>query len=267
MLAYAEAVEHTGAVADAVADDEAASVDGVPSETGTAVAELTFPVLGPVTFTDDWHAPRSGGRLHEGLDLLGVAGQPVRAVFDGTVTDIDLENTGTAGVRVTVTRDDGVYANYFHLNDDTPGTADGAAPAELRVHPAIETGTRVAAGQVIGYMGDSGNAGVPHLHFELRTADGVPLPPYAAVRAAADRERCKPGLTPGRTPVVAGDGPATITAVTGPGGAAWQIGSDGTVSALGAAGLIAVDADCPTDPSTRWMHSTGHSDAAREATD
>ena len=58
---------------------------------------------------------------------------------------------------ITVTGADGWYYNYFHVNDDTPGTDDGAAGPEWQVAPADgrKPGPRR---QVIGYMGDSGNA-------------------------------------------------------------------------------------------------------------
>ena len=133
------------------------------------IRSIAFPILGPVEFIDDWHFPRDGGRRrHEGNDLLGTAGQPLRAAVDGVVTRLRDENVGTAGVVVSITDPDGYRYNYFHLNDDGPdGT--GTARAEFRIHRALTVGSRVNAGQIIGFMGDTGNAtGIPHLHFETR---------------------------------------------------------------------------------------------------
>ena len=73
------------------------------------------------------------------------------------------------GTRLLATADGWRY-HYFHLNNDTPGSDDGRGDA-LWTYPAgLRVGDRVRAGQIIGYMGDSGNSehSVPHLHFEIR---------------------------------------------------------------------------------------------------
>ena len=110
------------------------------------IRSIAFPVLGPVEFIDDWHFPRDGGRRrHEGNDLIGTAGQPLRAAVDGVVTRLRHENVGTAGVVVSITDPDGYRYNFFHLNDDGPdGT--GTARAEFRIHPALTVGSRVERG-------------------------------------------------------------------------------------------------------------------------
>jgi len=233
----------------------------LPADSDPLVPSIAFPVLGPVSFSHDWQHPRGehGERLHEGIDLLGVAGQPLRAAFDGTVTSIGFVDRGIAGVSITLTRDDGLYANYFHLNDDTPGTADGSALVGLRVHGQLSVGQRVKAGQIIGYMGDSGNAtGVPHLHFELRTPERIPMDPYPAVLGAQQREQCSVGIGPWSSRF---DSPADVAAVlatlspeqaaslasivppapyvvAGPDGATWTVGVDGSVTATGVGALI-----------------------------
>ncbi len=162
----------------------------LPSDTEALIPAIAFPVLGPVEFVDDWHFERDGGaRRHEGLDLLGYEGQPIRAVFDGVITAIDDDPSGIAGNGLRLTRDDGLYANYFHLSNSETGP----------VHSSLEVGTRVRAGQIIGFMGSTGNAGIPHLHFELRTAEREPMAPYPAVLEAVQREQCTVGLGPWST--------------------------------------------------------------------
>ena len=200
--------------------------------------ELTFPVLGPVRYSGGWGAPRGdhGERRHEGTDILGVRGQPLRAAFDGTVTRYQLEDRGISGAAITITRADGLRANYFHVNTDdlVDGTED-AAPASWRIPTAVELGSTVSAGQIVGFMGDSGNAvGVPHLHFELRTPEGVPFDPFPALRSAEDNERCAPAFGPWANVGAIPDVPvAPVVEVRGPDGASWQLTARGEVVAFG----------------------------------
>jgi murein DD-endopeptidase MepM/ murein hydrolase activator NlpD len=233
---------------------EAGSPVYLPADSNPLIPAIAFPVLGPTTFWDDWHAPRDGGaRRHEGLDFMGVDGQPLRAAFDGVVTRIRPDNVGLPGVGITITREDGLRANYFHLD------------ATLRWHPHLEVGDRVKAGQVIAYMGSTGNAGIPHLHFELRTPEGEPMAPYPAVLEAIQREQCSVGIGPWSTVFAS---PAEIAAnlaeaaeaaraagveladlvrlfqpdvfeVEGPDGALWKVDSFGGVTATGVGALIA----------------------------
>lgn len=241
----------------------------LPSDTDALIPAIAFPVLGPVEFVDDWHFDRDGGaRRHEGLDLLGYEGQPIRAAFDGVITAIDDVPSGIAGNGLRLTRDDGLYANYFHLSNSETGP----------VHAALEVGTRVRAGQIIGFMGSTGNAGIPHLHFELRTAEREPMAPYPAVLEAVQREQCAVGLGPWSTEFMSPAAKAAAEAeaaaalagltaeevealaaaaeaaadeveyvtIEGPDGAQWVIGTDGSVTASGQAAMIgSYQADCP----------------------
>ena len=173
--------------------------------------------------------------------------------------------TGIAGARVTIVADDGYRYHYFHLNNDTPGTDDGEAEHHWTLPPALTTGQRVSAGQIIGYLGDSGNSehSVAHLHFEIRDPAGTPVPSYPLLVEAAARETCSVGLGPwvvpltssaATTPVstrsenLAENSPpiaqpkrvehATIRAGSLSG--EWSIDSEGRVTAWGAAALVAV---------------------------
>ena len=82
------------------------------------------------------------------------------------------------GRHITLCGDDGREYRYLHLNNDTPGTDDGAAGLEHVFAPGIRQGLRVARGQHIAYMGDSGNAEAtaPHLHLDV--FDDAVLDPY-----------------------------------------------------------------------------------------
>lgn len=108
-----------------------------------------FPVLGASmkSFSNDWGAPRSGGRGHEGTDIFAPSGTPLIAVTGGTITAAGNDG-GKGGLRVWI---NGTFY-YAHLS---------------KLGPGIKAGVRVKAGQVIGYVGNSGNAAStpPHLHF------------------------------------------------------------------------------------------------------
>ena len=128
---------------------------------------LFCPVDGPVSFTDTYGAPRSGGRRHQGVDMFAPMRTPVAAIVDGTLTRRETSDLG--GLSVYLRGADGTEYFYTHL----AGYSE-AAP-----------GQKVNAGTVIGYVGDTGNAkgGPPHLHFEVR-AGGVPVNPTPTARAA-----------------------------------------------------------------------------------
>lgn len=125
---------------------------------GIPIADIVFPVLGPVTWSDTFGAPRDGGaRKHMGQDLPAPKMRPILAAFDGVWQGASLIS------------DSGLAATYIHLNNDTPGTDDGQGGHEYMFAPGIWSGVRVVAGQFVAYNGDSGNAEEtgPHLHFEL----------------------------------------------------------------------------------------------------
>jgi Peptidase family M23 len=202
---------------------------------------ISFPVLGPVRYSNDFGACRDGcARHHEGNDLLGVRMQPLLAAVDGTITRIRYENEGTAGAAISVTGADGWYYNYFHVNNDTPGTDDGAAGHQWQVKPGLMVGSHVRAGQVIGYMGDSGNSegSVPHLHFEVRTPDHTPVNPYYSLVAAQKRETCTPDDAAWTNTALGALSPKAVAIIPLADGGQWVIDIDGRLHAEGPAARI-----------------------------
>lgn len=147
------------------------------------------------TFASTFGAPRSGGRRHEGTDLMAPKMTPVYAAADGVVSRIATQRR--AGRYLVIDHGDGWETWYVHLNNDTPGTNDGRAAWTSTVVPGMEVGTAVVAGQHIAWVGDSGNAegGTPHTHFEIqrngRSIDPYPylVPAYEAALAARAEER------------------------------------------------------------------------------
>ena len=147
------------------------------------VRDMTFPVLGKVNFADTFGAPRSGGRSHQGTDIMGAKMLKLVAAADGTVTALRPDNPGLSGNSMTITDADGWRYVYIHINNDTPGTDDGRNVYDHAFASGIRRGSKVRAGQHVAYMGDSGNAenAGSHLHFELHKPDGTVVNPYQSL--------------------------------------------------------------------------------------
>ncbi len=122
------------------------------------------PVAGSSVFVDSWGAPRWGGRVHTGTDLMGARGTPLVAVADGT---IQLGSSPAGGNTVWLAADHGVSYFYAHL--------DGFG--------GVSSGQWVSRGTVIGYMGDTGNPapGAYHLHFGIYPNGRGAVNPYPTV--------------------------------------------------------------------------------------
>lgn len=150
------------------------------------VYRMGFPVLGGGS--PGWSLfgePRAGGaRLHAGVDILAPKLTPVVAVRAGTVSSVR-DQPGDC-CWVSVRHDDGWSSMYVHLNNDTVGTNDGRG---VGIRPDLTPGHRVAQGELLGWIGDSGNAegGPPHLHFELRSPWGEPVDPGPSLYSARRR--------------------------------------------------------------------------------
>jgi murein DD-endopeptidase MepM/ murein hydrolase activator NlpD len=124
---------------------------------------IVCPVRGAVSFTDTWGAPRPQGP-HQGVDLMAARGTPDVAVIAGTVT---FKTGAVSGNGAYLSGDDGNLYYYFHL-DHWEGLP-----------------RRVAQGEVIGYVGNTGDAagGPTHTHFEIHPGHGPAVNPYPSVRA------------------------------------------------------------------------------------
>jgi len=164
------------------------------SPAAALVKPIIFPVDGTVTYTDTFGACRDGcARRHEGQDLMGKRMMRLVAAVDGTVHRLVFNNTSSGGNSVTIKGADGWTYHYLHVNNDTPGTDDAKATRAQAFPSNVLVGARVTRGQLIAYMGDSGNAEStsPHLHFEIRqppapgSYTGVAINPYDSLRAAS----------------------------------------------------------------------------------
>jgi len=157
-----------------------------PSPTGPPEREMVFPFATPVWFSDTFGAPRSGGRQHAGQDLMAPKMTPLVATADAEVTWLRWTDDGNAGNYLVLTDAQGWKYSYMHLNNDTPGTDDGANRYDQAFADGIRRGQRVRAGELIGWVGDSGNAErtSPHLHFELARPDGTTVSGFNSLAAA-----------------------------------------------------------------------------------
>jgi murein DD-endopeptidase MepM/ murein hydrolase activator NlpD len=134
----------------------------IPSSAGMAC-----PINGFTTFTDTWGAPRSGGRTHQGVDMLAARGTATVAIESGTIRR--LGSGGLGGITIWLTGQSGDEYYYAHLDGWAPGLSVGRA---------------VGVGELIGFVGSTGNASysVPHLHFELHPGGGSAVNPYPLVK-------------------------------------------------------------------------------------
>ncbi len=135
------------------------------SSASYSIAGFLFPVLGPNAFTNTWLAPRGRGRHHKGCDVFAIGGTPCVACISGTV-------------RTSYSRGGG---KTIYLHGD-----DGHKYAYMHLAGYAVTGGRVNKGDVIGYVGNTGNArgGSCHLHFEVHPHGGGAVNPYPILRAA-----------------------------------------------------------------------------------
>jgi hypothetical protein len=145
--------------------------------------KIVFPLVGINYYHPGFGACRDNcEREHHGIDIMtyGWKGVPVVAAHDGWIRLIRDDGDWC---NIEITARDRWYTRYVHLNNDTPGYDDSDHAC---VVPGLERGSWVEAGQIIGWVGDSGNAEFtpPHLHFEIRMPSGLPVDPYKSLKSA-----------------------------------------------------------------------------------
>ena len=126
-------------------------------------SNLACPVAGPRAFADTWGAARSGGRSHQGVDVISPGGTPLVAMEAGRV---EFKSNGLGGMTLRLYGASGTRYYYAHLS-------------------AYEGGNRsVGQGEVVGYVGRTGNTTTNHLHLQIHPGGGQPINPYPITRAA-----------------------------------------------------------------------------------
>ncbi|HSP71071.1 MAG TPA: M23 family metallopeptidase [Gaiellaceae bacterium] len=147
---------------------------------------IVFPVLGPVTYTDDFGDPRGDGPAHQGNDLLAPRKALALAAEGGTVEF--WTTSRNAGCMLYLHGDSGTTYLYIHLNNDlgTGNDNKGSCVPGTAYAPDLVDGARVEAGQPVGFVGDSGDAnGIhPHLHFEVHPKGKDAVDPFPYLKKA-----------------------------------------------------------------------------------
>ena len=147
-----------------------------------------MPVVGVSTMEldDSWHAPRDGGtRVHKGIDIFARRGTEVVAVSDGIISFIGDQPKG--GHCLWLTTENGASFDYAHLDHWAAG---------------IYEGMEVQSGDLLGYVGNTGNAvsTPPHLHFAVNQNDEM-VNPYPLLTHAAPTLHAKVHTTLSGGPV------------------------------------------------------------------
>jgi murein DD-endopeptidase MepM/ murein hydrolase activator NlpD len=146
----------------------AAALGLIPSLAELGLPTLqAFPVQGRCGFTDTWGAARGAGRSHEGTDIIGARGLALYAAMDGTISKMTTGGV-LGGTSLRLTAADGTYFYYAHLEAFAANLANGQV---------------VRAGQIVGYLGSTGDTNTPHLHFEVHPKGGAAVNPYPILKA------------------------------------------------------------------------------------
>jgi murein DD-endopeptidase MepM/ murein hydrolase activator NlpD len=152
---------------------------------GDTGKRIIFPVLGRSHYTNDFGDPRPQGR-HEGIDIvapkksLAVAAEAGKVKFWNT--------SARAGCMLYLYGASGTTYLYVHLNNDLTMANDnrGSCAPGISFAPGMKNGQSVAAGEPVGFVGDSGDANgiAAHLHFEVHPHNGAASSPFTALNRA-----------------------------------------------------------------------------------
>jgi hypothetical protein len=184
-----------------------AGVFAAPAQAAPPLPQtITFPVVGGGRFTDDYGDPRWGG-WHQGNDIMSRRWQPVVAAVNGRI-DLHVGSGSRGTCMLYLQHRSGARYVYIHLNNDLTMENDNSGGCREGVSwpVGLKEGALVRRGQLIGYVGDSGDAdGIqPHLHFEIRPG-GSPINPYSyLLRARRILFPRGPSLTEAMTVTVSG---------------------------------------------------------------
>ena len=164
--------------ADADLSTKKAQLDGAEAGSKLVAGGFLFPVAGNHSFTDTFGAPRMFGtgfaHLHEGTDIFAAGGTPLVTTERGVLIRVGIAVLG--GNKLWLVGESGTRYFYAHLSAFAPGVADGKV---------------VEAGEVVGYVGNTGNARTTpaHLHFEVHPGGGPAVNPYPLLRIVDDAQR------------------------------------------------------------------------------
>ncbi len=144
---------------------------------------IIFPVVGEVSYIDDFGGRRPGGP-HQGNDLVAARKSPAVAAESGTVKY--WTTSRSAGCMLYLYGESGTIYYYIHLNNDLTSRNDNRGKCIRGVAYTVKNGARVAPGQQIGYVGNSGDAdgAMSHLHFEVHPGGGHAVSPYPYLQKA-----------------------------------------------------------------------------------
>jgi hypothetical protein len=150
---------------------------------GTVPEHIIFPVVGKVQYIDDFGDARAGG-VHQGNDLMAAKKSPAVAAEAGRVKY--WTTSRAAGCMLYLYGDSGTTYFYIHLNNDLTLRNDNRGKCVNGTAYTVKNGAKVAAGQQIAYVGDSGdaNGGNSHLHFEVHPGGGKAVSPFPYLQKA-----------------------------------------------------------------------------------
>ncbi len=169
---------HRDALADAADDDLVKQAEAQAEQHNAALQKLAkaAETQAAKIALNQWQLPVDGYHLtarfgqcsalwascHTGLDFAAPSGTPIHAVANGVVTSVGYD--GSYGNKTVITLDDGTELWFCHQTSYT-----------------VNVGDTIQAGQLIGYIGATGNVTGPHLHLEVRPGGGDPVDPYQAL--------------------------------------------------------------------------------------